>query len=128
MLVKVCTKADLDGKEGLDETHIASTGARPLPYDELLQTADVVSLHVPLNHLTQGMFSDREFGLMQEDAVFINTCRGPVCDESALIRALRENRLFGAGMDVTEVEPIQSDNPLLAMPNVLITPHSAVGA
>jgi D-3-phosphoglycerate dehydrogenase len=109
----------------LDEAHIASTGARPLPYDELLQTADVVSLHVPLNHLTQGMFSDREFGLMKKDAVFINTCRGPVCDEAALIRALRKKRLFGAGMDVTEVEPIQTDNPLLAMPNVLITPHSA---
>ena len=105
--------------------YIAATGAHPLPYDELLQTADVVSLHVPLNRLTRTMFSDREFGLMQSGAVFINTCRGPVCDEAALIRALQAGRLFGAGMDVTEIEPIQPDNPLLEMPNVLITPHSA---
>lgn len=109
----------------LDETYVQSTGAHPLPYDQLLQTCDIVSLHVPLNRLTRGYFSDREFGLMKSSAIFINTCRGPVCDEAALIRALQANRLFGAGMDVTEVEPIQSDNPLLGMANVLITPHSA---
>ena len=109
----------------LDEAHIQSTGARRLPYDELLQTSDVVSLHVPLNRLTRGYFSEREFGLMKNSAIFINTCRGPVCDEAALIRALQEDRLFGAGMDVTAVEPIETDNPLLSMPNVAITPHSA---
>lgn len=111
-----------------DEDYIRATGARAIPFDELLQSADVVSLHVPLNHLTRGMFSEREFGLMKKTAVFLNTCRGPVVDESALIHALQEDRIFAAGLDVTEVEPIQSDNPLLTMSNVLITPHLATRA
>ncbi len=109
----------------LDQAYVQSTSARYLPYDELLQTSDVVSLHVPLNRLTRGYFSDREFDLMKSSAIFINTCRGPVLDEAALIRALQENHLFGAGLDVTQSEPIETDNPLLNMPNVLITPHSA---
>jgi len=104
---------------------VQSTDARYLPYDELLQTSDVVSLHVPLNRLTRDYFSDREFGLMKSSAIFINTCRSSLLDEAALIRALQENHLFGAGLDVTQSEPIETDNPLLNMPNVLITPHSA---
>ena len=111
-----------------DEDYIRATGARAIPFDELLQSADVVSLHVPLNRLTRGMFSELEFGLMKKTAVFLNTCRGPVVDESALIHALQEDRIFAAGLDVTEVEPIQSDNPLLTMSNVLITPHLATRA
>ena len=110
------------------EDYIRAAGARALPFDELLQSADVVSLHVPLNRLTRGMFSEREFGLMKKTAVFLNTCRGPVVDESALIHALQEDQIFAAGLDVTEVEPIQSDNPLLTMSNVLITPHLATRA
>jgi D-3-phosphoglycerate dehydrogenase len=109
----------------LQEDHVEATGARRLPYDELLQTSDVVSLHVPLNRLTHGFFSDREFSLMKNSAIFINTCRGAVLNEAALIRALQQDRLFGAGIDVTQVEPIELDNPLLSMPNVAITPHSA---
>ena len=109
----------------LEEDHVEATGARRLPYDELLQPSDVVSLHLPLNRLTHGFFSDREFGLMKNSAIFINTCRGPVLNEAALIRAPQQDRLFGADINVTQVEPIELDNPLLSMQNVAITPHSA---
>jgi D-3-phosphoglycerate dehydrogenase len=112
----------------LSADYIQATGARRLPLDELLQTADVVSLHLPLNRLTRGTFSTGEFGLMKKTALFINTCRGPVVDEAALIRALETKEIAGAGLDVTEVEPIQADNPLLKMGNVVITPHFAARA
>jgi len=90
-----------------------------------LQTSDIVTLHVPLNRQTQGMISDREFDLMKPTAVLINACRGPVVDEAALIRALRDKKISAAGLDVLEQEPTPADNPLLDMDNVLVTPHLA---
>jgi phosphoglycerate dehydrogenase-like enzyme len=93
--------------------------------DELLQTADIISLHVPLNRQTEGMISDREFAMMKPTAVLINACRGPVVDEAALIRAVQDKKIAAAGLDVLEVEPTPKDNPLLDMDNVLITPHMA---
>jgi phosphoglycerate dehydrogenase-like enzyme len=99
-----------------------------VPFDELLRTSDIITLHVPLNRLTKGMISDREFGLMKPTAVLINACRGPVVDEAALIRALRAQKLLGAGLDVLEQEPTPADNPLLDMDNVLVTPHFAAFA
>ena len=93
--------------------------------DELLRTADIVTLHVPLTRQTQGMISDREFGLMKSTAVLINACRGPVVDEAALIRAMRANTILGAGLDVLEQEPTPADNPLLDMDHVVVTPHLA---
>ena len=71
------------------------------------------------------MFSTEQFKAMKKDAVLINTCRGSVVDEPALINALRNQEIWGAGLDVTEVEPISPSNPLLTMPNVVITPHQA---
>ena len=93
--------------------------------DELLLTADIVSLHVALTKRTKGIISDREFDLMKPSSVLINTCRGPVVDEAALIRALKEGKIASAGLDVLEQEPTSADNPLLDMDNVLVTPHLA---
>ena len=96
-----------------------------VPFDELLERSDIVTVHMPLNSATHGMFSAREFNLMQPHAVFINTCRGPVHDEEALIEALNDGEIRAAGLDVTEVEPTPRDNPLLRMENVVVTPHIA---
>lgn len=93
--------------------------------DELLQTSDIITMHVPLGSQTTGMISDREFAMMKPTAILINACRGPVVDEAALIRAMREDRIAAAGLDVLEVEPTPEDNPLLDMDNVLVTPHMA---
>ena len=96
--------------------------------DELLQTSDIITLHVPLTRETKGMISDREFGLMKPTAVLINACRGPVVDEAALIRALQQKKIMAAGLDVLEEEPTPVDNPLLDMDNVIVTPHLAAFA
>ena len=99
--------------------------AEPVGFDELLQTSDFVSMHVPLTRRTRGMMSDREFDLMKPTAFFINLCRGPVVDEAALHRAVTEGKIAGAGLDVLEVEPTPADNPLFDLDNVIITPHMA---
>ena len=93
--------------------------------DELLSTADIITLHVPLGGPTYHMISDREFDLMKPTTVFINACRGPVVDEAALIRAMEAGKIAQAGLDVLEEEPTPPDNPLLHMDNVLVTPHLA---
>lgn len=99
--------------------------AKKVGRDELLRTSDVITLHVPLTAQTRKMISDREFDLMKPGAVLVNTCRGPVVDEAALVRALKAKKIAGAGLDVTEVEPIQQDNPLHKMDNVFLLPHLA---
>ncbi|OIJ08198.1 hydroxyacid dehydrogenase [Anaerobacillus arseniciselenatis] len=93
--------------------------------NELCERSDFVSVHAPLVEATRGMISDEQFKLMKKEAFIINTARGPVIDEKALIRALEAGEIAGAGLDVTEVEPIQEDNPLLEMDNVIINPHAA---
>ena len=112
----------------LDADYIAATGAIQVTFDELLQTSDVVSLHVPLNRLTRHLVGDRELGLMRPESILINTCRGAVVDEAALIRALQAGLITGAGLDVTDPEPIATDNVLLQMDRVVITPHFAARA
>ncbi len=99
--------------------------AEPVAFDELLQTSDIVSMHVPLTRRTRGMMSDREFDMMKQTAFLINACRGPVVDEAALYRALTEGKIAAAGLDVLEVEPTPKDNPLFELDNVVITPHMA---
>ena len=94
-------------------------------FEELLETSDIVSMHVPLTRRTRGMMSDREFDMMKSTAFLINLCRGPVVDEAALYRALTEGKIAGAGLDVLEVEPTPADNPLFDLDNVIITPHMA---
>jgi phosphoglycerate dehydrogenase-like enzyme len=93
--------------------------------DELLDRADIVTVHVPLSSSTRGLIGRREFAAMRSDAIFINTCRGPVQNEVELIEALNAGEIMGAGIDVTEVEPTPLDSPLLNMDNVIVTPHLA---
>lgn len=111
-----------------DEEYVKDAGAKFVELDELLETSDIVSLHVPLERTTRHMISDREFALMKNSAILVNTCRGPVVDEAALKRALSDGQIFGAGLDVTEVEPIETDNDLPNLPNVVVTPHMATRA
>lgn len=91
--------------------------------DEIFRCADYVSLHVPATKETIHSVGDHEFSLMKESAFLINTARGSIVDEQALIRALEEKRIAGAGLDTVEQEPFDPDNPLLKMENVLVAPH-----
>ncbi|MCS5659091.1 MAG: 2-hydroxyacid dehydrogenase [Dehalococcoidia bacterium] len=108
-----------------DPELVSQLSLKKVERDELLETSDLITLHVPLNRQTRGMISDREFDLMKPTAVLINACRGPVVDEAALIRAMNENKIMAAGVDVLELEPTPENNPLIDMDNVLITPHLA---
>jgi len=92
---------------------------------ELLKSSDVISLHVPLNDSTRHMIGADELALMKSEAVIVNTSRGPVIDEVALTKALAENKLFGAGLDVFDQEPPPPDNPIFKLRNVVLTSHFA---
>jgi D-3-phosphoglycerate dehydrogenase len=107
------------------EEAAAAYGVSLVPMDQLLAESDVVSLHVFLNAQTRGMFNARCFSLMKPEAYLVNTSRGPVIDEKALIEALQTGKIAGAGLDVFEIEPVAADNPLLQMPNVTLTSHIA---
>ena len=109
----------------LDAGYEKAAGARRVGFDELIETSDVISLHVPLDRSTEKMMSDREFAMMKPGAILVNACRGPVVDEAALIRALDAGRIAGAGLDVTEIEPIEASNALLGRNNVVLLPHRA---
>ena len=102
-----------------------SYGATRVDLDELLAESDVVSLHTNLNSTSEKLIGARELSLMKESALLVNTCRGPVVDEAALIEALRNKEIWGAGLDVFEIEPVEADNPLLTMDNVVVAPHVA---
>jgi glyoxylate reductase len=90
---------------------------------DLLSRSDFVSLHVPLTPETRGLIGAKEFAIMKSTAVFVNASRGAVVDQHALYEALRKGTIFAAGIDVTEVEPIPLNDPLLTLPNLVITPH-----
>ena len=100
-------------------------GAEPRALDALLAESDFVSLHVPLTPETRGLLGARAFARLKPGACLINAARGPVVDEAALLRALDDGRLGGAGLDVLATEPPPADHPLLGHPRVLVTPHSA---
>jgi phosphoglycerate dehydrogenase-like enzyme len=93
--------------------------------EEVLRSADIVSLHVPLTPATKHLIGAAQLALMKPTAYLINTCRGPVVDEAALTVALAEGRIAGAGLDVFDREPPPSDNKLFALDNVILTPHMA---
>ena len=103
----------------------AELGVRRVTLEELLRQADIVTLHMPLNAETRGFIGDAELALMKPNALLINTCRGPVVNETALFNALQTRRILGAALDVLEREPPTPDNPLLQLDNVLFTPHTA---
>ena len=93
--------------------------------DSLLARVDILSLHCPLTEQTRGLIGRRELALLKPGALLVNTARGPIVDEAALVEALRSGHLGGAGLDTFAIEPIAPDNPLLALDNVILTPHIA---
>jgi len=104
---------------------VAETGIEMVAKEDLLCQADFVSLNCDLNPTSFHLMSDREFLLMKSTAYLINTARGPIIDEPALVRALQEKRIAGAALDVFEVEPLPENSPLRRMDNVLLAPHNA---
>ena len=109
----------------IEELTITSYGVEPVSLDELLQRSDIVSMHAPSTSEVHHMLTERHFRMMKPTSLFINNGRGPTVDEAALIKALQEEWIAGAGLDVTEIEPPEPDNPLLEMENVILTPHVA---
>jgi len=109
----------------LTEDAADALGVRFRLFDEVLRTSDIVSLHVPLTPQARHMMGAAQFAKMKPTAYLINTCRGPVVDEKALIEALNNNTIAGAGIDVFDQEPPPADNPLFSMANVVVTPHFA---
>lgn len=96
-----------------------------LPLKDVLQKADIISVHVPLTKDTENLLNEQTLSWVKPEAIVINTSRGPLIDEKALYHALKDKKLGYAGLDVTVQEPIQKDNPLLTLDNVIITPHVA---
>jgi len=98
-------------------------GARKVSFAELLEQSDVISVHANLTDETRGLFNKETFAKMKPNAIFINTARGPIHNEKDLLEALQKEVIWGAGLDVTNPEPMDRDNILLHMPNVAVLPH-----
>lgn len=107
------------------EVSLRAAGIEPTPLADLLRGADIVTLHLPLTDETQGLIGAAELRLMKPSAYLINTARGGVVDEAALVRALEEGRIAGAAVDVAAVEPPGGEHPFLRLPGVIFTPHLA---
>jgi phosphoglycerate dehydrogenase-like enzyme len=101
----------------------AQHGAQRAELDDLLGRADIVSVHLTLSPESRGLLDARRLGLMKPGALLLNTSRGPVVDEAAMVEALRSGHLGGAGLDVFDQEPMPLDHPLRSLPNVVLTPH-----
>jgi phosphoglycerate dehydrogenase-like enzyme len=101
----------------------AAVGVTRVDRDELLRSSHVVSIHLRLSDRSRGLLGPRELALMRPDALLINTSRGPIVDEAALLQALGDGSIAGAGLDVFDVEPLPADHPLRTAPRVLLTPH-----
>jgi glyoxylate reductase len=99
--------------------------ATPVDFEDLLAESDFISLHTPLTHATHHLINAEALSKMKPNAILINTSRGPVVDLEALYEALKSKRIFAAGLDVTEPEPLPADHPLLTLDNVVIVPHIA---
>lgn len=109
--------------QNLTKERAAEVGATLVPKDELLARADVVSIHLVLSERTRGLVGKRELGLMKRTAFLVNTSRGPIVDETALVEALESGRIAGAGIDVYDEEPLPMEHPLRRAPNTVLTPH-----
>jgi phosphoglycerate dehydrogenase-like enzyme len=101
----------------------AAVGARRVEKEALFREADVISIHLVLSERTQGLVAGPELALMKPSAYLINTSRGPIVDEAALVAALSAKRIAGAGLDVYDIEPLPADHPLRSLPNVTLSPH-----
>lgn len=128
---EVCRKAQAFGMRVLawdpylSPEQFKAVGAESASFEAMLGEADFVSIHAPLNAETRGIIGERAFGLMKPTAYLINCARGPIVDEAALIKALRQGRIAGAGLDVLESALPPQNHPLFAMDNVIVTPHVA---
>ena len=110
--------------EHLGAERAAECGARRVDKDELFAAADVLTIHLVLSERTRGLVGARELALMKPSAYLINTSRGPIVDEAALVEALRAGRIAGAGLDVYDVEPLPADHPLRGLDNAVLTGHT----
>jgi phosphoglycerate dehydrogenase-like enzyme len=108
-----------------DEGRIRAAGAKSAVKEDILRQADVVSLHVRLGEDTRGFIGRKELALMKPGAILVNTGRGALVERDALLAALRERRIMGAGLDVFHQEPLAADDPILSLPNVVLSPHNA---
>jgi len=109
----------------IEELVMSDHGVQPVGYDELLQRSDIVSMHAPGTRDAYHMMGEAQFKKMKKTALFVNTGRGSTVDEAAMIKALQEGWIAGAGLDVLETEPVGHNNPLLGMDNVILTAHVA---
>jgi phosphoglycerate dehydrogenase-like enzyme len=109
--------------ENLNDEKASTAGAICVDKQTLFREADVVTVHLVLSGRTRGLIGRPEFALMKPKARFVNTSRGPIVDEEALVEALRERRIAGAALDVFDVEPLRADHPFRKLDNVLATPH-----
>lgn len=109
----------------VSELNMSEAGVEPVGFTELLERSDYLSIHAPLNDETHHRFNAAAFAQMKPTTVLINTARGPIVDESALVDALAGGQIAAAGLDVLETEPVDPENPLLGMDNVVLTPHVA---
>jgi phosphoglycerate dehydrogenase-like enzyme len=109
--------------QNLTEEKCRETGVGYVGKDDLFRQSDFITIHVVLSPRTRGLVGAKELGLMKASAYLINTSRGPIVDEAALLAALRDKKIAGAGLDVFDIEPLPLDHPLRKMDNVVITPH-----
>jgi phosphoglycerate dehydrogenase-like enzyme len=109
--------------QNLTATAAAEAGATYVPKDELFGQSDAVSIHLVLSDRSRGLVGAREFSLMKPTAYLINTSRGPIVDEAAMLEALRTNRIAGAALDVFDIEPLPATHPLRSLDNAMLTPH-----
>jgi phosphoglycerate dehydrogenase-like enzyme len=109
--------------QNLTAERAAQCDATLVSQEELLSRSDIVSLHLVLSERTRGLIGARQLGLMKPTAYLVNTSRGPLVDESALVQALQKGTIAGAGLDVFDEEPLPRDHVLRTLPNTVITPH-----
>jgi phosphoglycerate dehydrogenase-like enzyme len=109
----------------IDPSFVMETGIAMMTLEGLLESSDFVSLNCDLNPTSRGLIDSKALSRMRPSAVLINTARGPVVDEKALVASLREGRLAGAALDVFQDEPLPEDSPLRSMDHVLLSPHNA---
>jgi len=109
----------------LEPSSVKAEGAEQVTFDTLLRESDYISVHAPLSRETKGMLGEKEFSIMKKEVILINTSRGPIVNEDALIEALQSKRIAYAGLDVFEKEPLPEKSPLLKLDNVVLTDHSA---
>ncbi len=109
----------------INETAAQELNVTPVTLEQLLKDSDLISVHCPLTKDTYHLIGKEEMTLLKPNAILVNTARGGIIDEAALIEALQNGKISGAGVDVFENEPVTPEHPLLHMDNVIATPHSA---